>query len=78
MWTEEHNSLYKEFEFKDFKSAVNFINRVAELSEKINHHPHLWNNYKKVGIRLTTHDVGNQITGKDRRMAEKIDKIFTV
>jgi 4a-hydroxytetrahydrobiopterin dehydratase len=41
----------------------------------MNHHPNWSNVYNKVTIDLTTHDAGNIVTEKDRKLAEAIDKI---
>mgnify|MGYP000247300823 FL=1 len=77
MWTEENNSLYKKFEFKNFSEAFAFITRVAIEAEKADHHP-LWTNvYNKVEIWLSTHDAGNIFTAKDRKLAENIDKLLS-
>jgi len=77
MWTEENNSLYKKFEFKNFSEAFAFMTRVAIEAEKADHHP-LWTNvYNKVKIWLSTHDAGNTITAKDRKLAENIDKLLS-
>jgi 4a-hydroxytetrahydrobiopterin dehydratase len=75
MWTEENNSLYKKFEFKNFSEAFAFITRVALAAEKMDHHP-LWTNvYNKVEIWLSTHDAGDIVTDKDRKLAAIIDKL---
>jgi len=77
MWKEENNTLYKKFEFKDFSGAFGFMTRVALAAEKMDHHP-LWTNvYNKVGIWLSTHDAGDIVTDKDRKLAKKIDEIFS-
>lgn len=75
MWKEEDNRLKKTFEFKDFQEAFAFMTRVAFLCEAHNHHPNWSNVYNKVVIELTTHDAGNKITEKDRKLAEAIDQI---
>jgi 4a-hydroxytetrahydrobiopterin dehydratase len=77
MWEEKNNSLYRAFEFKTFSEAFAFMTRVALAAEKMDHHP-LWTNvYNKVEIWLSTHDAGDVVTDKDRKLAEKIDKIKT-
>ncbi len=75
MWKEEDNKLKKTFTFKDFPEAFGFMTRVAFLAEVQDHHPNWSNVYNKVTIELTTHDEGNQITDKDRKLAEAIDQI---
>ncbi len=75
MWKEENNQLVRQFEFKDFIAAFSFMARVAMVAEKMNHHP-LWTNvYNRVEIRLSTHDAGDVVTDKDRKLAEKIDQL---
>lgn len=75
MWTEEDNRMKKTFVFKDFQEAFAFMTRVAFLAESHNHHPNWSNVYNKVNIELTTHDSGNLVTEKDRKLAEAIDHI---
>lgn len=75
MWQKTKHGLYKEFVFKDFKEAFNFVTRVADLAEKYNHHPRWENNWNVVQIWFSTHDAGDKITDKDTQMAELVDKI---
>ncbi|MFC3197228.1 4a-hydroxytetrahydrobiopterin dehydratase [Parapedobacter deserti] len=76
MWKEENNTLYRSFTFVDFSEAFAFMVRVALLAEQHNHHP-TWNNtWNKVGIWLSTHDAGNTITEKDRKLARDIDNLL--
>lgn len=76
MWTETNNTLYQKFEFNDFSEAFAFMTRVAMEAEKMNHHP-LWTNvWNKVEIWLSTHDAGDIVTEKDKKLAGKIDKLL--
>ncbi|MDB5016243.1 MAG: phhB [Mucilaginibacter sp.] len=76
MWQETDDKLYKTFEFKDFSEAFAFMTRVALLAEKMNHHPTWKNSWNKVEIWLYTHDAGNTVTEKDKKLAERIDQLF--
>ncbi len=76
MWAEEKNKLKRTFQFKDFVSAFSFMTRVAIVAEKMNHHPNWSNVYNKVTIELSTHDAGNIVTDKDRKLAEAIDALM--
>ncbi len=76
MWKEENNSLNRIFEFKNFSEAFAFMTRVAMLAEQHNHHPNWSNVWNKVNIQLTTHDKGNVVTEKDRKLAAAIDSIL--
>jgi len=76
MWTESDNKLYRKFTFKNFSEAFAFMTRVAMETEKMDHHP-LWTNvWNTVEIWLNTHDAGNIVTEKDRKLSVKIDKLF--
>ena len=74
-WKEEANKLYRKFQFKNFSEEFAFMNRVALEAEKMDHHP-LWTNvYNTVEIWLNTHDAGDVVTDKDRKLSKKIDKL---
>jgi 4a-hydroxytetrahydrobiopterin dehydratase len=73
MWEEKNNTLYRKFEFKNFSEAFAFMTRVAFEAEKMDHHPMWTNVYNKVEISLSTHDAGDLVTDKDRKLAKKID-----
>ncbi|MEK7602955.1 MAG: reverse transcriptase-like protein [Patescibacteria group bacterium] len=77
MWKETKDGFYKSFDFKDFKSALEFIVRLGEVAEQMNHHPTLKNTYNKVEIWLLTHDLGGKITQLDKEMSKKIDQIIS-
>ena len=76
MWQEQNNSLHKQFEFIDFSEAFAFMTRVALAAEKMDHHPTWTNVYNKVEIWLNTHDAGDVVTDKDRKLAKKIDGLY--
>ncbi len=75
MWNEENNALKKTFKFKNFSEAFAFMTRVAFIAEKMDHHPEWKNVYNTVEISLNTHDAGNTVTDKDRKLAAEIDKL---
>ena len=74
-WIEENNKLTQTFTFKDFKQAWAFMNKVAVIVDKADHHPNWSNVYNKVTIELFTHDKGNTVTEKDRKLAKEIDDL---
>jgi 4a-hydroxytetrahydrobiopterin dehydratase len=76
MWIEESNQLKKSFIFSDFTEAFAFMTRVAFLAEAQQHHPNWFNVYNRVDIALTTHDAGNVVTEKDRKLAKAIDQLL--
>lgn len=75
MWHQIDNSLYRKFTFSDFRKAFEFMGRVAECAEKMNHHPRWTNVYNTVEIWLNTHDAGDVVTEKDHQLATLIDNV---
>ncbi|MBP7556790.1 MAG: 4a-hydroxytetrahydrobiopterin dehydratase [Chitinophagaceae bacterium] len=76
MWTEAGNKLYRKFQFADFSEAFAFMTRVALEAEKANHHPEWKNAWNTVEIWLSTHDAGDVVTDKDRKLSAKIDALL--
>lgn len=75
MWQETNNKLYKKFQFKNFSEAFAFMTRVAMEAEKMDHHPRWTNVWNTVEIWLSTHDAGDIVTDKDRKLAANIDNL---
>jgi 4a-hydroxytetrahydrobiopterin dehydratase len=76
MWLETSDKLERTFHFKNFSEAFAFMTRIAFIAEKMNHHPTWTNTYNSVHISLSTHDAGDVITEKDRKLAKEIDQLF--
>ncbi|MEQ6122120.1 4a-hydroxytetrahydrobiopterin dehydratase [Reichenbachiella sp. MALMAid0571] len=75
MWIEKDNKLTKTFTFQNFTEAFGFMTKVAIEAEKMNHHPEWSNVYNKVNFKLSTHDAGDVVTDKDRKLAEIIENL---
>jgi 4a-hydroxytetrahydrobiopterin dehydratase len=75
-WKEENNRLKKTFTFKDFSGAFGFMTRVALIAEKMDHHPTWTNTWNTVSFELSTHDAGDIVTDRDRKLADAIDKLL--
>ena len=69
-WPAIEGALERTFELPSFPEAIAFVNRVAELAERENHHPDVAISYKKVTLRWTTHSEGG-ITDRDRELAAR-------
>lgn len=76
MWHKIDNNLNKNFIFSDFKSALEFVNKVGVIAEERNHHPDIELGWGRVNISITTHSEG-KITNKDRQLAEAIDTLVS-
>lgn len=65
----------KNFEFKDFKQAIDFVNNIAEMAELEDHHPDIRiHSYNQVEVSLSTHSEKG-LTEKDFKVASEIDNI---
>ncbi len=74
-WQFVNNQIEKEYKLKDFKSALNFVNKLGDEAEKMDHHPDInIHSYNKVKITLSTHSEGG-VTDKDFKLAEKIENL---
>lgn len=73
-WSLEGSSITKSFSFTNFKDSLDFVNRVGEVSERMQHHPDVLLTYDQVRLSLTTHSE-NGITRKDFQLAKEIDMI---
>lgn len=62
----------KEFKFKDFIGAINFVERVADVAEMEDHHPDIHIHYNKVLLELWTHAIGG-LSENDFIVAAKVD-----
>ena len=68
------HKITKQFKFEDFKKAMEFVNKIADLAESEGHHPDIKIVYNKVRLDLFTHAVGG-LSENDFIMASKIDKL---
>jgi len=62
----------KEFKFKDFVEAIDFVGRVADIAEEEGHHPDIHIFYNKVLLELSTHSIDG-LSENDFILAAKID-----
>ncbi len=74
-WAREGEALVREYKLADFAAALAFVNQVAEVAERANHHPdilvHGWNH---VRLELSTHSQGG-LTEADFALAAEIDRL---
>lgn len=73
-FSEYKNTLRADFEFQNFRKALDFINLVWNIAEISNHHPNIFlHDYRFVEISTTTHDTRNTITENDYALAKNIE-----
>jgi 4a-hydroxytetrahydrobiopterin dehydratase len=71
-WASQDDAIHKDFAFPGFRTAIAFVNRVAERAEAARHHPDIEIRYNHVKISLSTHDAGG-VTEKDVSLAAEIE-----
>jgi 4a-hydroxytetrahydrobiopterin dehydratase len=71
---DEYRKLTKQRRFPDFKAAMAFVNRMAEVAETEQHHPDFTVHYNTVDITIWTHSVGG-LSENDFILAAKIDRL---
>jgi 4a-hydroxytetrahydrobiopterin dehydratase len=74
-WSRAGDAIVREWKLADFAAALAFVNAVAEIAERANHHPdiliHGWNH---VRLTLSTHSQGG-LTDADFALAAEIDRL---
>ena len=53
-WSEDDGALEREFAFDSFPEAIAFVNAVARIAERENHHPWIGIDYRRVTLRWVT------------------------
>jgi 4a-hydroxytetrahydrobiopterin dehydratase len=74
---EGRDAIQRSFKFRNFNEAWGFMNRVALMAEKQDHHPEWFNVYNRVDITLSTHECGG-LSERDIKLAKSIDKLVGV
>jgi len=73
-WELKNGKLVKLFQFSSFMNAIYFVNEVAKVAEKLDHHPIITINWKTVRVSLKSFDV-DAITKRDIALAKEINGI---
>lgn len=76
-WNLQAGKLVREWIFRDFLEAMQFVNKVAGVAEAAGHHPDIDIRYNRVLLGLVSHDAGG-ITGRDSAMVDRIDKELSI
>jgi len=75
-WEESDGKLVRIIKCQDFKEALELLNTIAVIAERIKHHPDMKiYSYKHLSISVYTHDT-NSISAKDYELTEEIDLVL--
>lgn len=73
-WERRDGALVGEATASDFMAAIDWVRRIAEAAEALDHHPDIDIRWRTLTFGLTTHSAGG-LTKLDLRLAERIDAI---
>ena len=71
-WTRDGEVIRKTYTLDSFPEAIAFVNRIAELAQRADHHPDIDIRFDRVSCALSTHSEGG-LTEKDFDLAREID-----
>ena len=74
-WELKDGKMVKSFQFSSFMDAIEFVNEIARIAERLDHHPIITINWKTVKLSLKSFDV-DAITKRDISLAEEIEKVI--
>ncbi len=74
-WEYVDNKISKSFTFDTYMNGIYFVQKIAALSERNNHHPEISIGWCLVAINITSHDRGG-VTTNCVNLAIGIDHIF--
>jgi 4a-hydroxytetrahydrobiopterin dehydratase len=73
-WERHGDMLVRSWQFPSFRRALEFVNQVAALAEKSDHHPDIVLSYRTVRLELSTHSDGG-LTDLDFGFAAEINAL---
>ena len=73
-WERDADAIAKTFKLDDFVGSVEFVNKLVEPAEDMNHHPDLSISWNEVRVSITTHSEGG-LTPNDFELAKRIDAL---
>ncbi|MFS2019190.1 4a-hydroxytetrahydrobiopterin dehydratase [Massilia sp. CT11-108] len=76
-WRIDGNRLQREFVFRDFHETMEFVNALAFMIHREDHHPDLTVGYRRCTASWTTHSAGNRLSDNDFICAARADALYT-
>ena len=71
---ESKKELTRQFKFSDYKETLDFVNKVAKIAEKQNHHPNITFGYNSAKVSITDHEKGG-VSDKCHKFMKEVDKL---
>lgn len=76
-WEYKNNTISKDFKFKNYYQTIAFVNAVAWLSHREDHHPDMAVGYNHCQVVYVTHAIQG-LSENDFICAAKIDGLFRI
>lgn len=73
-WHEDGATIVRQFAFDDFAGSIAFVNRLAEVAERMNHHPDLAIGWNRVTVTIGSHRLG-AVTDQCLELASAADRL---
>jgi 4a-hydroxytetrahydrobiopterin dehydratase len=73
-WRRDGEAIVRVYDRRDFNGSIAFVNAVAAVANRLDHHPDIAISWNEVTIRTWSHDKGG-VTDRDVALAREIDKI---
>lgn len=75
-WERHGDMLVRSWQFPSFRRAIEFVNHIAAVAEKLEHYPEIHVNFRTVQLEMSTHDVGG-LTARDFDLIAEINVLPT-
>ena len=76
-WEYVDKKIFKSYKFDTYMDGIDFVQKIAELSERNNHHPDIFILWCRVDVSISSHDLGG-VTTKCVNLATGIDHIYEI
>ena len=73
-WQRDGDCIVKDFRFEDYDAVIAFVNAVADIARREDHHPELLVGYSTCRVSYTTHDAGG-LSQRDFACAAAVDAL---
>jgi 4a-hydroxytetrahydrobiopterin dehydratase len=75
-WEHANDRLVRSFEFRDYHETIEFVNALAWMIHRQDHHPELTVRYRHCIVAYSTHSAGNKVSENDFICAARANAIY--
>ena len=74
-WDGDPQGIYRRVDLPTFRAAIDAVVAIADIAEKMDHHPDIDVRYSSLRVSVATHDAGG-VTVLDVELARRVDALF--